>query len=334
MWIHAESDDVLSQVLSTLALEAFASGAFEAGGDWAIEFPAGDALVFKLVSKGECWLFVQGEQTVAGRHLRAGDCFLVAPRRSFVLSGSPLRRDGVRLPDLLAGRRDDGTVVCNGGGEVASIGTAFRFDGHFSAIVFDALPPVIPIPAESEPAAVLRWSLERLAAEFAERGEGHTLMMRHLAPILLLQTLRRYLAAHEPDRNWLVALAHPKLSKAIRAMHADCARAWTLDALAGLAGMSRAGFAQQFRQRVGLPPIDYLAHWRMQLACHLLRHGSRSIAQIAAAVGYESESGFSAAFVKIVQCRPGSYRLGQRGAAPNAGPVASRPDRAATCSVA
>jgi Cupin len=87
----------------------------------------------------------------------------------------------------------------------------FRFEGHFSDIIFRSLPAIIHIPAHLDQAAVLRWSLERFGAEFHGRSTGHSLMMGHLAPIILLQTLRIYLSSAKSGKNWLVALSHPKL---------------------------------------------------------------------------------------------------------------------------
>jgi AraC-like DNA-binding protein len=91
-------------------------------------------------------------------------------------------------------------------------------------------------------------------------------------------------------------------------MQTDCARSWSLDDLARTAGLSRAGFALNFKKCVGVTPMEYLAQWRMQLACELLQDGDRRIAEVASAVGYESESAFSVAFTRIVRCRPGQYR--------------------------
>lgn len=307
MWINAASaSDVLSIVLSQLKLDAFAIGAFDAGGAWAIEFPGGDALMFKVISKGECWLAVDGEERQY--HLKTGDCFLVSKGRSFVLAKDLKVRKRISVEALAHTRQENGIAICNGGGDVISIGTVFRFEGHFSEVIFYSLPPVIHIPAHLDHAAVLRWSLDRFGAEFHGRGEGCSLMMHYLAPIILLQTLRIYLASGRNDRNWLVALSHPKLSKAIEAMHSDYGRNWSLDTLAKTSGMSRAGFALNFKKMVGVAPIDYLTHWRMQIACDLLQQGRLGLAEIAGTVGYESESAFSAAFKKIVKCRPGFYQ--------------------------
>jgi AraC-like DNA-binding protein len=128
---------------------------------------------------------------------------------------------------------------------------------------------------------------------------------------MLHQTLRSYLATAEREKNWLVALSDPRLSKAIAAMQWEYARNWSLDDLARTAGLSRAGFALNFKKWVGVTPMEYLTQWRMQIACELLQE-DRRIAEVASAVGYESESSFSVAFTRIVRCRPGQYR--RRGA--------------------
>ena len=208
----------------------------------------------------------------------------------------------------------------------AGLGTgarsAFQLDGHLQEIVFGRLPSVIHIPAHADQAAVLRWGLERFAAEVRNRNPGRALMLTHLAPVLLLQTFRGYLASAERERNWFAALSDPRLAKAIAAMQSDYARSWSLDELACTAGLSRAGFALNFKQWIGVTPMEYLTQWRMQIAGDLLRDEGRRIAAVATAVGYESESAFSVAFTRIVGDRPGHYR--QRMAVPPAPCAAPR----------
>ena len=76
--------------------------------------------------------------------------------------------------------------------------------------------------------------------------------------------------------------------------------------------MSRSGFALMFKKKVGVTPMDYLKHWRMQVACELLQSSDESLSAIASAVGYGSESAFSMAFQRVVKCRPGAYRSPSR----------------------
>ena len=167
---------------------------------------------------------------------------------------------------------------------------------------------MIHIAGDSDQAAVMRWSLDRFGAELRGAGLGRSLMLNHLAPIMLLQTMRIYLASTKDEENWLVALSDPRLSKVLDAVHSSYERDWSLEDLAEVARMSRSGFASTFKKKVGVPPMDYLASWRMQVACGLLESSDASVASIARSVGYASESAFSVAFKKVVRCRLGAYR--------------------------
>jgi transcriptional regulator GlxA family with amidase domain len=126
---------------------------------------------------------------------------------------------------------------------------------------------------------------------------------------MLLQILRIYLASMPKGKqDWLIAISDPKLSRVFAVMHSQYKRPWSLDSLAKIAGLSRSGFALSFKKKVGLAPLDYLTNWRMQVACNLLDSHDRTVASVANAVGYESESAFSVAFKRIIECRPGQYQ--------------------------
>jgi AraC-like DNA-binding protein len=72
--------------------------------------------------------------------------------------------------------------------------------------------------------------------------------------------------------------------------------------------MSRSVFAERFASLVGQPPMTYLTMWRMHIAAQRLREGRGSVAQIAFAVGYESEAAFSRAFKRQFGESPGGWR--------------------------
>ncbi|MNC86159.1 Regulatory protein SoxS [compost metagenome] len=59
---------------------------------------------------------------------------------------------------------------------------------------------------------------------------------------------------------------------------------------------------------MGLPPMRYLTGWRMQVATERLRDTRRSVAQIAAEVGYESEIAFARAFKREFSASPAQWR--------------------------
>ena len=87
---------------------------------------------------------------------------------------------------------------------------------------------------------------------------------------------------------------------------------WTLDALASAAALSRSALHERFAQLVGMPPMHYLAQWRMQVAAGLLRSTDASVASVALDVGYESEAAFSRAFKRLVGAPPAAWRRTER----------------------
>lgn len=298
------TSDPLSTALTTIKLQAFMSVALDAGREWAVDFPAYEGFTLNVVQKGECWLSAGGAEKV---RLQSGDCFLLTGRKPFTVATDLSLRERSRAEELYKDAKD-GIAICNGGGQFFVVGIIFRFQGHLPPVLFGRLPAVIHINGSSDHAAAFRWSLDRFNAETRKIGLGRSLILSHLAPIMLLQALRLYLSSPPTEENWLRALTHPRLSEVLEAMQTQYKRKWSLDQLAKLAKMSRSGFALTFKRVVGVSPLIYLANWRMQIACELLQAGEEKLAAIAAQVGYDSESAFSNAFNRIVRCRPGAYR--------------------------
>lgn len=295
--------DPLSDVLSLLRPRTAISAGLDAGGQWAIRFPAHEGIKFNTVVQGGCWVTVDGEAEPV--RIGAGDCFLLTRGRPFLFASD------LGLPPIdsamIYDHAKDGIATCNGGGDFFLIGGRFAFEGDHAGLLFDAMPPIVHVRDASNQAAVLRWSLEQLALELKQGSPGGALMADHLAQIMLLQVLRLWLASGKQS-GWLGALADQRLTRALGAMHTEPARRWTLAELAGFAGMSRTTFAERFRDVVGQTPLDYLAGWRMRLAADRLRRSGDSVAAIGFSVGYESEAAFSTAFRRVVGRTPMQHR--------------------------
>lgn len=296
--------DLLSATFATMKLAALNITTIEAGGRWAMQLLAAPVLRLHVVLRGECWIAVEGQKTK--HHFRAGDCFLLPHAKSIVMASDLSAKK--RPPRVSHSQDCIVSLTCNEGHDFFAAGSAFQLEGHFQHVVFSRLPAVIHVQADADHAAVLRWAIERFAVEVRNARPGRALMLIHLAPIMLLQVLRAYLADATDDKNWLVALSEPRLARALTAMQSDHARSWSLEELARIAGLSRAAFAFNFKKWIGVTPMEYVTHWRIQLACDLLRNADRRIAEVASTVGYESESAFSVAFTRIVGQRPGQYR--------------------------
>ena len=69
--------------------------------------------------------------------------------------------------------------------------------------------------------------------------------------------------------GWLGGLRDPVVGQALAALHGEPGKAWTVEGLARLVGLSRSVLAERFTGMVGHPPMQYLALWRKQFASRL-----------------------------------------------------------------
>lgn len=153
-------------------------------------------------------------------------------------------------------------------------------------------------------------TLVRLAdGEARARRPGRDAVLSRLLEVLLIEALRSAGAGPAAAPGLLRGLANDRVAAALRLIHADPTRAWTVAALAMAAGMSRSAFFERFGRGVGAAPMAYLLAWRMALAEDLLgRDGG--VGEVAGRVGYSSASTFSVAFARHVGVPPGAYARG------------------------
>lgn len=146
--------------------------------------------------------------------------------------------------------------------------------------------------------------------ESADKRAGGESVLAKLSELMFIEVVRRHLEALLPEQaGWLAGLRDPFVGKALSLMHAKPARNWTIEEdLAKDVGLSRSVLAERFADLVGMPPMQYLAKWRMQIASGLLTGGNTNIAKVAAETGYGSEAAFSRAFKKLVGVPPSAWR--------------------------
>lgn len=179
------------------------------------------------------------------------------------------------------------------------------FEGGKANPVRAALPAFVCLPLSS-----LRDSkpvLDLLFAEAAGTNCGRQKMLDSLFEVLLIQILRELMEHHLVQSGMLAGMGHPRLRRALVAMHEQPKRDWSLHDLAVEAGMSRTSFANTFRDVVGVTPVQYLQNWRVGLVQKLLVEG-HSMRQIADEVGYSSEAVLSRAFRTQTGTSPREWR--------------------------
>jgi AraC family transcriptional regulator len=126
----------------------------------------------------------------------------------------------------------------------------------------------------------------------------------------------RLLVAHAGSTTTLKpatgGLSAKVLSRAIERLRSDSDADVSLSALAGDAGLSRFHFCRAFKESTGLSPHAWLRQHRLEEAMNMLRDANESVASVAAALGYSSQTSFAAAFRKLTGEAPRDWRRRMR----------------------
>lgn len=179
-----------------------------------------------------------------------------------------------------------------------------RFDAGQGSPLAAALPAFVCLPlAGLDDTTTL---LDALFDEAFGAQCGRQAVVDRLFEVVLIRILRQLMASAQVESGLLAGLAHPRLARALVALHEKPAQAWTLASMAQQAGLSRSAFAAQFRQILGTTPAHYLARWRIGLAQQSLRAG-RPLKAIATDVGYGSATALSRAFAEICGRSPRAW---------------------------
>jgi AraC-like DNA-binding protein len=172
------------------------------------------------------------------------------------------------------------------------------------------LPPVLHARPGSDPRA--RWletAIRYTAHEAGRPGPGSRLVLSRLIELMFVEVLRDNMrSAHDAGTGWLAAASDPVVSRALASIHGAPADPWTVDGLARRVGVSRTVLAERFASRLGLPPMHYVARWRLQVAANLLRTTGQPLKAIAQRTGYDSEAAFGRAFKRHFGTPPAGWR--------------------------
>lgn len=145
--------------------------------------------------------------------------------------------------------------------------------------------------------------------ELRERGAGGRLFAEGLAVALIIHLFRTYADGVTPLRPVRGGLGAPRLRRVNDYIEAHLIENISLRDLAGIAGLSLHHFGEAFKASTGRAPHHYLIERRIHRAKELLVSESRSITEIALAVGFASHSHFSVNFRKVTGMTPSRYRL-------------------------
>ncbi len=308
--------DALGEALHAVRMEGVFYVSSELREPWSLQMPPfEDCVSFHAVISGSCGIEVPGASPV---ELRPGDFLLVAHglgHRMFSALPAPFTERVDLVPHEQVSEHYH-QLRYGGSGALCTMMCGIVSFGHpLAREVLDLLPPLVHISGVERVAnGRMQTTLDMLAAEAREPSPGGEAVITRLADILIVQTIRWWIASEPGDgRGIVAALKDPQIGRAILAVHRDPGKRWTVAALADCAAMSRSAFSERFTRLVGTTAMRYVSRLRMQHAIAGLKGGdTRSLAQMALDLGYGSEAAFNRAFKSMVGVAPGSLRRSAR----------------------
>jgi AraC-like DNA-binding protein len=247
--------------------------------------------------------------------LRAGDVAVLRGPEPYTLADDPATPVQAVIHPGEISTTPDGAALCdqwglgvrtwgaNPDGAVVMLSGTYQLDGEVSRRLLSVLPPFLVVPRAELPLVPL------LAAEITRDEPGQEAVLDRMLDLLLISVLRAWFCRPEADTpSWYSAHADPVVGRALRLLHGDPARPWTVGSLADAVGVSRAALARRFTELVGEPPMAYLTDWRLTLAADLLREPSATVGSVARQVGYSTAFALSTAFKRERGISPSEHR--------------------------
>ncbi|HMB48327.1 MAG TPA: AraC family transcriptional regulator [Afifellaceae bacterium] len=315
--------DLLSDILSRMSLSGTLYFRTSFTSPWCIRVPQFENVArFHFAHRGRCLIRIKPEEDPV--LLEQGDLVIIMRGAAHTLYCDPkTENQAVLLEQVVqqSGFTGSGTLVYGEFGtdhETQLVCGHFAFDRSAKHPLIDALPAHFHIRNYGEAAG--NWMESTLRVIGAEAGRdrlGSDLIALKMSEIVFAQALRTYLASEGADKPVLAGFADPGIARALKAIHKEPAHPWSLDRLAGIAGLSRTSFATRFARTMSTTPLGYITQWRMQIARQMLVASNKPIIEIAEGIGYQSEAAFGRVFKKTFQTAPATYRRKLRSEAVN-----------------
>lgn len=295
--------DPLTEIITLLQPRTVYAKRISGAGRWAVRYSRFDQPSFAAVLEGRCILAIDGQRPLT---IEAGDFVLLPATPAFTMSGfQPARPEHFDPKTMAASAVEVRHGTRGGRPDVRLLGGYFAFDSPDNALLVSLLPALFHVRGVERLTTLVRL----VAEESSDQRAGRELVLSRLVEVLLIEALRSTPDEGTPQ-GLLRGLSDARLAPALRQMHAQLARSWTVPQLAKTAALSRSTFFERFTRNVGLSPMEYLLAWRMAVAKDLLRRGHLGIDEVAERVGYASASTFSTAFSRHVGKPPGRYARG------------------------
>lgn len=306
--------DLLSDILSNMQLAGTLYFRTSFTSPWSIAVPAYENVArFHMAHKGRCLIRINPDEPPV--LLEQGDLVIIMRGAAHKLYCDPkTEHQAVQLDRVIedSGFTGTGALIYGDYGtdhETQLVCGHFAFEANARHMLIDALPSHIHIKNYGETSgAWMESTLRIIGSETGRAHMGSDLIALKMSEIIFAQALRTYLETEGQDFPVLAGFSDPQIVRALTAIHQQPEHPWLLAELAEIAGMSRTAFTARFSKCLMMTPINYITHWRMQIARQQLVHSSAPIIEIAEKAGYQSEAAFGRVFKKHHFEAPATYR--------------------------
>lgn len=319
--------DAFSEVLSGVRLNGAMFFSAEFSAPWRVFTPASSTLapalapdaqhlvVYHLVVDGTAHAQLDNGSAI---ELSAGHIVVFPHGNPHYLSGGSGTGDieSAMVLEKIA-NRDLSPMQSGGGGAMTRFVCGYlSLDPLLCGPILESLPPMLTVNVRTDASGQwLEQSILHLVAEAASDRAGSEALLAKLSEALFVDTLRRYVASL-PDQSigWLAGARDVIVGKSLALLHRRPSHPWTIAELAADVGVSRSALVARFARYLSDSPMSYLTGWRLRLAAQALTSSPKGVADIASAVGYESEAAFNRAFKRTFGVPPARYRRQHRSA--------------------
>lgn len=153
----------------------------------------------------------------------------------------------------------------------------------------------------------LRETILALTDEMASGGAVLPLLL-DMAAVSLGRRLLRHCDGGKPDCSTAAVLSGRQLRRVLTMVTERLGEDISLADLASAAGMSRFQFVRAFKAAVGISPYRWLVSMRIERAKELLARSRTPLIEVAASLGFESQSHFGQVFRAHVGMPPSEWR--------------------------
>lgn len=172
-----------------------------------------------------------------------------------------------------------------------------------------ALPPVMKVATGDAAFSPMLTGVAWMLAHEVDRQALGGFTAARVIELFCAESIRAYRHTTGSEHaGWFKGLADPRIAEALRRIHAAPGEPWSVEVLAASAALSPSRFAARFKQVMGRSLMNYVAAWRANVACRLLRESKLALGEIAGRVGYESLPAFSRAFKAQLGQAPAAWR--------------------------